>query len=257
MGNNQYDRYDIIVPEKRDDTIFSIMIQLIYYMIQLFDMNRLHGDLHFNNVLIETKQSYPHYCYETKETSDSPCYKIYIIDFGRSEKHIEPKTIRGLLSKITFSSSLTSESSFRNALIEITKLMMKKEDQDDRYSWFINLIYNIPRSTRRTKQINEGNITELYRLITNYHRNMNEHYEKFFGKLIEEQKERIKEMRQKYSSKNLLVVKHGGDNSEIIKKMNIMIKNIRHGTKTYEKLATKVKTRKIKKKRSRNTRKEK
>ena len=136
---------------------------------------------------------------------------------------------------------------------------MYKEDQDDRYSWFINLIYNIPRSTRRTKQINEGNITELYRLITNYHRNMNEHYEKFFGKLIEEQKERIKEMRQKYSSKNLLVVKHGGDNSEIIKKMNIMIKNIRHGTKTYEKLATKVKTRK-KRKRSRknmNTRKNK
>ena len=227
-------------------------------MIQLFDMNRLHGDLHFNNVLIVTEQSYPHYCYETK-TSDNACYKIYIIDFGRSEKHIEPKTIRGLLSKITFSSSLTSESSFRNALIEITKLMMKKEDQDDRYSWFINLIYNIPRSTRRTKQINEGNITELYRLITNYHRNMNEHYEKFFGKLIEEQKERIKEMRQKYSSKNLLVVKHGGDNSEIIKKMNIMIKNIRHGTKTYEKLATKVKTRK-KRKRSRknvNTRKNK
>ena len=57
-------------------------------------------------------------------------------------------------------------------------------------------------------------------------------------------------MRQKYSSKNLLVMKHGGDNSEIIKKMNIMEyktwnKNVR---KTCNKSKNKKEKEKIKKK---------
>jgi hypothetical protein len=211
-----------------DSVEINILVQIIYCMLKLYELNIFHGDLHMNNVFVEGGE----------ENGIPP--RVSIFDFGAATKgHVIPG-----INKLE--DTLADEKSFKEALYTIITTKGRTDYAPiDRLNWLPYLLFTPNTNDTRRQSGMEIEPEHLFKGKTIG--NMIDHNVKFLFERVkafqQEQKEfevnniddvprgLLKEIWRHNSSENLRTTLRGGSI-----KMNTMIRNLYNGEESLRRL---------------------
>ena len=211
-----------------DSVEMNIIVQIIYCMLKLYELNIFHGDLHMNNVFVEGGE----------ENGIPP--RVSIFDFGAATKG----RVRPGINKLEY--TLADEESFKEALYTIIKTKGRTGYAPiDRLNWLPYLLFTPNSNDMRRQRGIKIKPKHLFEGKTQD--DMIDHNVKFLFKNVntfqEEQKEfednnihkvpsgLLDEIRSHNISENLRTTLRGGSI-----KMNTMIRNLYNGEESLRRL---------------------
>lgn len=237
-----------ITPEQRKG-IF-IITQMVYYMIKLLELGKIHGDVHPGNILIHPKLP-----------NTTQCFKEGTMDLDSDKSHYLSTVVLLDFGTVRENSRVISETEPFKRFIQMIKILLTTTGshnfsplQSGIYDWFVALFlkrnrygekvlfneyentidYDTLVSLKHDEYFVNENFERLFRMIERFKLGNAEYIMECYSKLNEnpENKAHIRRIQQFNSSGNLRRTVLGGNGEQ----MDLMVENLYNGERTLQML---------------------
>jgi serine/threonine protein kinase len=237
-----------ITPDQRKG-IF-IITQMVYYMIKLLELGKVHGDVHPGNILIHPKLP-----------NTTQCFKEGTMDLDSDKSHYLSTVVLLDFGTVRENSRVISETEPFKRFIQMIKILLTTTGshnfsplQSGIYDWFVALFlkrnrygkkvlfneyektidYDTLVSLKHDEYFVNENFERLFRMIERFKLGNAEYIMECYSKLNEnpENKAHIRRIQQFNSSGNLRRTVLGGNGEQ----MDLMVENLYNGEKSLQML---------------------